>query len=83
MANNILDIHCPSCGAPAKYDIRSGDYLCSYCGERVGVDAAKREKQNARGIRRELLFVPPICFLVWLGILSFCVMVYLTANGPW
>lgn len=26
--NKITDIHCPSCGAPASYDIRKGIYAC-------------------------------------------------------
>ena len=27
------------------------------------------------------LFIPPVCFAIWLGIASFCVIVYLTAFG--
>ena len=29
----------------------------------------------------KLLFVPPICFAVWFGIVCFCIMCYLTAFG--
>ena len=46
-----------------------------------------REKPDPRQ-RRELhktilraLYVPPVCFGVWFGIICFCVMCYLTAFG--
>lgn len=44
MAKDILSIFCPSCGAPAEYDIVHQFYRCSYCGERVGLEDARREK---------------------------------------
>ena len=31
----ITDIHCPNCGAPAKYDILQQKYLCGFCGGSV------------------------------------------------
>lgn len=46
----LYDIHCPSCGAPAYYDIRKRMYKCSYCGNNVGIDAAKRQNKGFREI---------------------------------
>ncbi len=46
----LYDIHCPSCGAPAYYDIRKRMYKCSYCGNNVKIDAAKRQKKGFREI---------------------------------
>ena len=46
----LYDIHCPSCGAPAYYDIRKRFYNCSYCGNTVGIDAAKNEHKGFREI---------------------------------
>jgi ribosomal protein L37AE/L43A len=46
----LYDIHCPSCGAPAYYDIRKRFYNCSYCGNKVGIDAAKNEHKGFREI---------------------------------
>ena len=48
----LYDIHCPSCGAPAYYDIRKRMYNCSYCGNSVGIDGAKRERKGFREISR-------------------------------
>ena len=36
----IYDIHCPSCGAPAYYDIKSLFYRCHYCDGKVQVSKA-------------------------------------------
>ena len=49
----LYDIHCPSCGAPAYYDIRKRMYNCSYCGGKVGIDGAKTEHQGFREISRK------------------------------
>ncbi len=49
----LYDIHCPSCGAPAYYDIRKRMYKCSYCGNDVGIDAAKKQKKGFREISHE------------------------------
>ena len=46
----LYDIHCPSCGAPAYYDIRKRMYNCSYCGEKVGIGRAKSEHKGFRDI---------------------------------
>ena len=49
----LYDIHCPSCGAPAYYDIRKRIYNCSYCGGKVGIDRAKSENKGFREISRK------------------------------
>ncbi|MBR0429221.1 MAG: hypothetical protein IJK17_03930 [Lachnospiraceae bacterium] len=49
----LYDIHCPSCGAPAYYDIRTRMYNCSYCGNRVGIDRAKGEHKGFREISKK------------------------------
>ena len=51
----ITDIHCPNCGAPAKYDILQQKYLCAYCGGSVGIREAVQEKQGFRKMRGEKL----------------------------
>ena len=48
----IADIHCPSCGAPAAYDIRRGMYLCGYCGGKVEVSEAIKQKEGFRALRQ-------------------------------
>ncbi len=52
-AGKLYDIHCPSCGAPAYYDIRKHFYNCSYCGNSVGIDKAKSEHKGFREISRK------------------------------
>ncbi|MBE5908640.1 MAG: hypothetical protein E7278_07385 [Lachnospiraceae bacterium] len=49
----LYDIHCPSCGVPAYYDIRTRMYNCSYCGNRVGIDRAKSEHKGFREISKK------------------------------
>ncbi len=49
----LYDIHCPTCGAPAYYDIRKRTYDCSYCGNHVGIDRAKSEHRGFREINRK------------------------------
>ena len=52
MAGSIADVRCPSCGAPAKYDIIQGRYLCAYCGAAVAVSDALAQKQGFRSIQQ-------------------------------
>ena len=49
----LYDIHCPSCGAPAYYDIRKHIYNCSYCGNNVGIDRAKSDRKGFREISQK------------------------------
>ena len=53
MKGTIADVHCPSCGAPARYDIIHQDYRCGYCGSRVLVREAQAEKQGFRRIQQQ------------------------------
>ncbi len=48
--NHITDIHCPVCGAAAEFDIRQQQYLCGYCGSKVQIGEAIREKQGFRAV---------------------------------
>ena len=49
----LYDIHCPSCGAPAYFDIKNHVYRCSYCGGSVGIDKAKNERKGFREISQK------------------------------
>ena len=63
----LYDIHCPSCGAPAYYDIRKRIYHCSYSVPLTPVFLVKYGRMDIYDN---------------LGILFlFCTMVYLTAFG--
>lgn len=42
MKKSILNIYCPTCGAPAQFDIVHQIYSCQYCGGNVTIDAAKK-----------------------------------------
>ena len=55
MANRITDIHCPSCGAPARFDIIHQQYLCGHCGGRVEIGEALKEKQGFRSLQQKKL----------------------------
>ena len=50
---SIADVHCPKCGAPAKYDIIRGSYQCGFCGSRVELSEAMAEKQGFREMQQE------------------------------
>ena len=54
-ANRIADIHCPTCGAPALYDIRTGVYTCQHCGSKVTVSEAQEEKRGFREMQQTKL----------------------------
>ena len=51
----ITDIHCPQCGAPAKFDIIQQKYLCGYCGGKVEIGEAQRQKYGFRKLQSEKL----------------------------
>ncbi|MBP5279479.1 MAG: hypothetical protein J6Z03_03265 [Erysipelotrichaceae bacterium] len=55
MDNRITAIHCPSCGAAAKFDIIHQRYECGYCGGKVKIGEAQKEKQGFRKIRSDVL----------------------------
>ena len=52
MEGSIADVRCPSCGAPARYDILMGRYRCAYCGGTVAIRDAMAQKQGFRSIRQ-------------------------------
>ena len=49
----ILEIFCSSCGAPAGYDIESGNYRCRYCGSATGIKEALENKNEYRRLIRD------------------------------
>ena len=53
MRNNITDIHCPSCGAPAAFDIVRQQYTCSYCGGTIETRDVSKLKKGFRKIQQE------------------------------
>ena len=52
MTERLADIRCTSCGAPAKFDIVRQIYVCTYCGQRVGISEAQSQKLGFRMIQR-------------------------------
>ena len=56
MENDLLNIYCPQCGAPAGFDIVSQSYRCGYCGGTVGLeDAISDKKQHQAELRQKVL----------------------------
>ncbi len=53
MGKEILNIHCPQCGAPANFDIVHQVYECGYCGGTVKVEAALEEKKDYRDAQQK------------------------------
>jgi len=53
MGGTIADVHCPNCGAPAKYDIVRQNYRCASCGSRVEISEALAEKKGFRSLQQE------------------------------
>ena len=51
--SSIADVHCPKCGAPAKYDIVRGSYQCGFCGSSVQINEALAEKQGFQKLQQE------------------------------
>ncbi len=53
MEGNIADIRCPHCGAPARYDIVGGRYLCEYCGSQAGIGDVQAHRLGFRSLQQE------------------------------
>lgn len=53
MGANFADVHCPSCGAPANYNIIEHEYHCGFCGGRVGINEAVAQKKGFRAFRQK------------------------------
>lgn len=51
----ILNVHCKHCGAPAVYDIKKQSYTCRFCGQETGLGDAAREKIGFRKLVQENL----------------------------
>lgn len=53
MEKEILNITCPGCGAPAHFDIIHQVYACRYCGGKVGIESALKQKQDFKDARQK------------------------------
>lgn len=53
MEKRIIDIHCQNCGAAVSYDVVHGQYLCSYCGSKVTVSEAGKQKEGFKKIHSD------------------------------
>ena len=53
MKGTIADVRCPSCGAPARYNIIKQEYLCGYCGGTVGTKEALAQKKGFRRLQQQ------------------------------
>lgn len=53
MGKDILSIFCPSCGAPAEFDIVRQVYRCSYCGGTVKLEDARKAKEHYKSKIRQ------------------------------
>ncbi len=51
--NEVLDIFCSSCGAPAEYEIGTRNYRCRYCGSATGIKEALENKNEYRRLIRD------------------------------
>ena len=51
----ITDIQCPSCGAPANFDIVKQQYECAYCGGKVAIKEAIEQKRGFRKLHSKKL----------------------------
>ncbi len=55
MKKDILNIYCPECGAPAKFDIINQVYQCSYCEGKVKIEDARQGKKELQKEQSEKL----------------------------
>ena len=55
MGKEILNISCPSCGSPAKFDIVHQIYRCASCGGKVGIEKARQDKLEFQENQRKKL----------------------------
>ncbi len=49
----VYEIHCPSCGAPARYDIKRKIYVCRFCRGTVGINQALAAHKGFRKIQHQ------------------------------
>ena len=55
MGKEILNISCPSCGSPAKFDIVHQIYKCASCGGNVAIEKARQDKLEFQENQRKRL----------------------------
>lgn len=55
MTKKIIDIYCPNCNGPTKFDIVKQCYFCNYCGSNVQIDEAIKQKQGFRKLQSDKL----------------------------
>ena len=55
MGKEILNISCPSCGSPAKFDIVHQIYRCASCGGKVKIEKARQNKLEFQENQRKRL----------------------------
>lgn len=53
MGKEILNIACPHCGSPAKFDIIRQIYRCPSCGQKVEIEDARQEKKAFQQEQRQ------------------------------
>ncbi len=66
MPENLVTHKCPSCAGQLKYDIESGKFLCSHCGnsyddEEIRGSAANSDRQDDEFLERARMFMCPSC----------------------
>ncbi len=62
MGREILNIVCPQCGAPAKFDIVHQIYRCGYCGGQVAVENVRREKVELQRAQSQRVIASAMSF---------------------
>ena len=62
MGREILNIVCPQCGAPAKFDIVYQIYRCGYCGGQVAVENVRREKVELQRAQSQRVIASAMSF---------------------
>lgn len=54
-AEDLINIHCEACGAPAEYNIEKHSYTCAYCGSETAVQQGLVEKKGFREMKQKAL----------------------------
>ena len=65
MGKDILSIFCPSCGAPAEFDIVRQIYRCSYCGGTVKLEDARQEKERYQRLYAQIFASNMMMTMFW------------------
>ena len=70
--NPILDIRCPSCGAPQAFDIEKQLYLCQYCGSETGISEALEAKKGFQRLHKKKMSEEAPSFKILRGSCTSC-----------